>query len=49
MINMAAEIFANPPKTGAAPTRPRRTGFTEVKTSNTTNNGKNNEWGKITI
>ena len=46
MINLGAEIFTNPQKTGAAFTRPRRGGVTGEKASNTTTNGKITDWGK---
>ena len=49
MINLEAEIFNNPQKTGAALTRPRRGGVTGPEPTNTTTNGKSTDWGKRTI
>ena len=45
-IDIRAEIFTNPQKTGVALTRPRRVGVTEARATNTTTNGKSTDWGK---
>ena len=49
MINLEAEIFSNPQKTGAPLTRHRRAGVTGANATNTTTNGKSADWGKKTI
>ena len=49
MINLGAEIFTNPKKTGAVFTRTRRAGVTGAKATNTTTNGKSTDWGKRNI
>ena len=50
MINLEAEIFTNPQKTGTALTRPRRARVTGgAEAANTTTNGKSTDWGKRTI
>ena len=43
MINLGAETFTEPQKTGAALTRPKRAGVTGAKTTNTTTNRKSTD------
>ena len=49
MINLEAENFTNPQKTGAAHTRPRRARVIAAEATNTTTNRKSVDWGKRTI
>ena len=49
MINLGADIFTNPQKTGTSLTRLKRAGVTGAKETNTTTNGKSTDLDKRNI